>query len=66
MSDERGDENVDSAGRTNNSPDVEFTEEPEQYPLTFRTVFFWLIVIALGLLGTCVVVAIFLALTRGS
>lgn len=67
MSDQRGDHDIDSASPTNDTRGQEVIgEEPEEYPLTFRSLFFWLIVIALGLLGTCVIVAIFLALTRGS
>jgi hypothetical protein len=46
--------------------DASIEEPEEEYPLTFRSLLFWLIVVCLGLLGTCVVVAIFLALTRGS
>lgn len=65
MSDQDGDHHVDSADTTNDTRDQdEITKE--EYPLSFRSLVFWLIVVALGLLGTCVFVAIFLALTRGS
>jgi hypothetical protein len=49
----------------NDTPGHDETIE-EAYPLSFRSLFFWLIVVVLGLLGACVFVAIFLALTRGS
>lgn len=68
MSDQRGDSSVNSARTINDTPgpDQHIEEPAEAYPLTFRSCIFWFIVIALGLLGTCVFVAIFLALTRGS
>jgi hypothetical protein len=65
VGDERGDQNVDSSGMANDTPGHDETIE-EAYPLSFRSLFFWLIVVVLGLLGACVFVAIFLALTRGS
>ncbi|HEX7103594.1 MAG TPA: hypothetical protein VF201_13195 [Nitrolancea sp.] len=65
MSDQDGDHHVDSADATNGTRDQDEIAK-EEYPLSFRSLVFWLIVVALGLLGTCVFVAIFLALTRGS
>jgi hypothetical protein len=67
VSDERGEQYVDSTGTMNHHPDDdERTEEDEQYPLTARSFIFWLLIIGLGLLGTCVIISIFLALMRGS
>jgi hypothetical protein len=68
VSDERGDQSVDSAGAANDTTGHDqITEESEdEYPLNVRSLVFWLIVVCLGLLGTCVFVAIFLALMRGS
>lgn len=65
MSDQGGDQNVDSTSTTNDTRDHDDSIE-EKYPLTFRSLFFWGIVVFLGLLGTCVIVATILALTRGS
>jgi hypothetical protein len=65
VSDQGGDQIVDSTDATNDTPEQDEIAH-EEYPLTFRSIFFWGIVVFLGLLGTCVVVAIFLALMRGS
>ena len=65
MSDERGDQNAASTGTPNDTRELDEIAE-EEYPLGVRSLFFWGIVVFLGLLGTCVIVAILLALTKGS
>jgi hypothetical protein len=65
VSDERGDRDVAAPNTTDDRRDQDDLAQ-EDYPLTVRSLFFWAIVIVLGLLGTCVLVAILLALMKGS
>jgi hypothetical protein len=65
VSDERGDRDV-AATNTTDDPRNDDDVAEDDYPLTFRSLVFWAIVIVLGLLGTCVLVAILLALMKGS